>query len=117
MIIQTTCLKEKWKAGEDLVAKHYADLWYLIKARNYTFPGGELDIVATKEDALVFIEVKVIDYIEDTFDYITPRKISLLKRSIEYYLNEYPSHCEISLDVVFVQGNRIVDVYHDITNT
>lgn len=112
-----TRLKEKWRIGEDIVAKYYESLWYFIKIRNYAFRGGELDIVVCKASSLVFIEVKVIDYIEDTFDYLTPKKLSFLKRAIEYYLSDYPSTYEISLDVVFVQENRIVETYHNVTNS
>jgi Holliday junction resolvase-like predicted endonuclease len=117
MTIKNNYLKEKWRIGEDIVAKHYESLWYFIKTRNYTFRGGELDIVASKWDNLVFVEVKVIDYIEDTFDYLTPKKLSFLKRAIEYYITDHPTRHEISLDVVFVQGNRIVETYHNVTNT
>ena len=117
MTIKNNYLKEKWRAGEEIAAKHYEQLWYYIIARNYAFADGELDIVATKWDCLVFAEVKVIDHIEDTFDYLTSKKLSFLKRAIEYYLTDHPTHHEISLDVVFVQGNRIVETYHNVTNT
>lgn len=111
-----TFLKQKGNAGEDLAAKHYESLWYTLLARNYTFPDGELDIVAVKWNCLTFIEVKVIDYIDDTFDYVTPRKLSFLKRAIRQYINDHPSSHDISLDVVFVQENRIVEIYPNVTN-
>ncbi len=113
----TRRLKDKWQAGEDLVAKRYEDLWFCILERNYTFPDWELDIVAAKWDTLVFVEVKVIDHIEDTHEYLSPKKLCAVKRSIDLYLYKYPSDKEISLDVVFVAWNSIVEIYENVTNT
>lgn len=113
----TRRLKDKWQAGEDLVANHYVSLWYTLLARNYTFPGGELDIVATKWDIVVFVEVKVVDRTDDLYAYISPKKLWVLKRSIEFYLNNYPTDKAISLDVAFVCWNTIIEVYENVTNS
>ena len=113
----TRRLKDKWQAGEDLVAKHYESLWYTILARNYTFSDWELDIVAIKGDCLTFVEVKVVDYIEDIDGYVTPKKIGFLQRAIEWYLTAHPTNHEISLDVAFVHWNTIIEVYENVTNT
>jgi Holliday junction resolvase-like predicted endonuclease len=32
---------------------------------NYTIPGGELDVIAQKNGEIVFVEVKVVDYVDD----------------------------------------------------
>jgi Holliday junction resolvase-like predicted endonuclease len=61
-----------------------------------------LDIVATKEDCLTFVEVKVVDHIEDIDGYVTPKKLGFLTRAIEWYLTAHPSQHEIVLDVAFV---------------
>ena len=45
-------------AGEDLVARWYADAGYRVLDRNWRCRDGELDIVARDRDALVFCEVK-----------------------------------------------------------
>lgn len=48
--------------GEKLVARHYQDLGYKILARNFIFPKGkqvgELDLICSKDNELVFVEVK-----------------------------------------------------------
>ena len=113
----TRRLKDKWQAGEDLVAKHYESLWYKILDRNYTFSDGELDIVATKGNRLVFLEVKVVDHIDDISGYVSPKKLWFLKRAIERYVTDHPSDKELSLDVAFVHGNTIIEVYENVTNS
>lgn len=110
-------LKKIWKAGENLAAKRYEDLWYTLLARNYTFPWWELDIVATKGDDLVFVEVKVVDYAQDLDGYISKKKFWFLQRAADYYLMEHPSDKELSLDVVFVQNNRIIEIFENVTNS
>ncbi len=44
--------------GEELAAFFLKKAGYKVLFRNYTTPQGELDIIAEKKDALVFVEVK-----------------------------------------------------------
>ena len=46
------------KIGEDLAAKFLEEKGYNIIERNYRFGHGELDIIAEKNNMLIFIEVK-----------------------------------------------------------
>jgi putative endonuclease len=46
------------RLGERLAAEHLERLGYRVVARNYRTRFGELDLVATDEDVLVFCEVK-----------------------------------------------------------
>ncbi len=46
------------KIGEDLTAKTLKKQGYKVLLRNYVTPYGEADIVALKEETLVFVEVK-----------------------------------------------------------
>jgi putative endonuclease len=46
------------KIGEDLTAKFLEEKGYNIIERNYRFGHGELDIIAEKDNILIFIEVK-----------------------------------------------------------
>jgi putative endonuclease len=44
--------------GEDLAAKYLKKVGYKIIERNFRIRGGEIDIIATDNDTLVYIEVK-----------------------------------------------------------
>jgi putative endonuclease len=46
------------KIGEDLATKFLEEKGYNIIERNYRFGHGELDIIAEKDNILIFIEVK-----------------------------------------------------------
>ena len=45
-------------AGEDLVARWYADAGYRVLDRNWRCREGELDVIASRSSVLVFCEVK-----------------------------------------------------------
>jgi uncharacterized protein (TIGR00252 family) len=45
-------------AGEDLAADYLRSLGYTIVRRNLRGPAGEIDIVATEGEVVVFVEVK-----------------------------------------------------------
>ena len=51
-------VKKLGASGEDLAAKHLRSQGFLILERNFRCQLGELDIVARKENLLVFAEVK-----------------------------------------------------------
>jgi len=44
--------------GEKIAAEHLANLGYLIRERNFRTREGEIDIIAEKDDFLVFVEVR-----------------------------------------------------------
>lgn len=51
--------REKGDKAEEIAVKYLVDKGYSIKKRNFSFGKiGELDIIAEKDDTLVFVEVK-----------------------------------------------------------
>ena len=52
----------KGELGEDFTADYLVKNGYDIITRNYRKPCGEIDIVASKGDILVFVEVKTRRY-------------------------------------------------------
>lgn len=92
--------------GEEETAGEYRRLGYDIFDANYHSPFGELDLVAAKENTLVFIEVRTRDSDSD----ITPaetvdaHKQRRLVATAKYYLAAFPEAAErdIRFDVVEV---------------
>ena len=64
---------------------------------------------------MIFIEVKILDWIDDLHDYITKQKLQYLKRAIKSYLVTRPTQKEIQLDVVFVQQGKVLEVFENVT--
>lgn len=82
--------------GEDLVADYYINLGFKILEKNYIFPHGkrmgEIDLVASKDNQLVFVEVKTRS--SDTFgtalDAVDYYKQLKLIKMVKLYMSLHP---------------------------
>jgi putative endonuclease len=92
--------------GKDAAAIYLQSLGYIILGRNIHTPHGELDIVARKDDLLLFVEVKTrsshsFTYPEDT---VTPRKQMHMRSAAEHYLDLEPNSPETwQFDVLAIE--------------
>jgi putative endonuclease len=92
--------------GEETAAVYLADNGYTILARNIRTAHGEIDIVASKEAGLVFVEVKTrsshtFAYPEDS---VTRRKQAAMLSAAEDYLQAHPESCESwQFDVIAIE--------------
>lgn len=102
------------KEAEDLVKLAYEKAGYQCKKMNFTIRGGELDIVVEASDIRVFVEVKVINYLDDIHEFLSDRKRRALLRTIEFYNYRFPTAKQLRIDVVFVHQNRIVHVFKNV---
>lgn len=82
----------KGKEGEEMAAKWLIDHGYQIIDKNNSTKFGELDIIATKNNILIFVEVKF----KQTEDFGTPEemigknKLMQVQRTAEMYLLNNP---------------------------
>ena len=78
--------------GEAAAASFLTSHRYVIKARQFRCPMGEIDLIAERAGVLVFIEVKT----RQTLRYGYPaaavdfRKQQKIIRAATWYLNEHP---------------------------
>lgn len=59
---------------------------YRIIAWRYKTPVGEVDIIAGKQNILVFVEVKLRVNIDAAFESITPRMQYRISRAAKYFI-------------------------------
>lgn len=82
----------KGNVGEEMAAHYLRDNGYQIIDQNNSTKFGELDLIATKNDILIFVEVKL----KQTEDYGTPEemigknKLMQVRRTAEIYLLTNP---------------------------
>lgn len=94
--------------GEDSAAEYLTAKGYAVLARNVHSAHGEIDIVASKDGSLVFVEVKTrsshdFAYPEDS---VTYRKQVYMLPAAEAYFQAYPESGESwQFDVIAVEGN------------
>ncbi len=108
--------KQVGQEWEDLVLEYYENNWYEILDTNYTIRWWEIDIIAQKDWEIAFIEVKVVNWMDDVMWYITPKKLMFLERTIQDYMYKKRLNFWIRVDVAFVKNNKILEVYENVTN-
>lgn len=106
--------KELFVTGERLAGEFLERDGYLIRDRNFRFRGGEIDLVATKGDNLVFVEVKTRSHhsITDALANISLTKQRRITKTAIIYLNQ--NH---DLSNFIVRFDAIVVFYYKEENT
>ena len=100
----------KGKQGEEIAVKFLRDSGYTILDQNNSTKFGELDIIATKNNILVFVEVKF----KQSEDFGTPEemigenKLTQVKRTAELYLLNNPdmakNYDRYQIDAICIVG-------------
>ena len=92
--------------GEEIAVRELARRGYVVRERNWRCPEGELDIVAERDEALVFVEVRTRrgDHFGTPEESITPAKRAHLIASAQAYLQAHPlEERDWRIDVVAVE--------------
>jgi putative endonuclease len=97
-------LSAESRAAMFLIAKGYR-----IVARRWRTPFGEIDIVARRRRALVFVEVKARERADDAAEAVTERTKRRIVAAAELWLAHHPDDTgsEIRFDVMLVTPGRI----------
>ena len=108
---------ELGQRGEDAAADHLAALGMRVVARNWRCRHGEIDLVASEGDTLVFCEVKTRSGLGygSPLAAITPAKQGRLRRLVGIYLAESGGHPgPVRIDAVGIlwQPGRAPEVIH-----
>lgn len=82
------------KAGEDFAVKLLLKEGYKILERNFRSHFGEVDIVALKDNTLIFAEVKTrySNKFGSPLEAVTPFKIRKLSKTAQYYSLLHPEY-------------------------
>jgi putative endonuclease len=94
--------------GESLAAAFLEKQGYSIIERNYRTPYGEIDLLVSKGDVIIFTEVKsrASSSLGPPEISITRRKAEHMRCAAEYYIQQHPElPNEWRIDVISVQLN------------
>ena len=99
--------------GEQLARDFLSKNGYRILETNYRCPAGEVDIIAQREDTLVFVEVRTKKSLEfgTPEESITPMKTERLRSVAAHYGQNHdnlPSSWRIDLIAIQLDRNRRV---------
>ena len=76
------------KTGEDIAVEYLIEKNYKIIERNFYCKNGEIDIIALKDNYLIFIEVKTRSSTEYGLpsEAVTKKKLESLYKTAKYYV-------------------------------
>ena len=102
----------KGQLGENMARKYLEEKSYKFIEANFFMRGGELDLIMTDNDFLVFVEVKL--KIGDDFgspeEMISRSKIAFVKKTAQMFLIKNPKISNIykrhRIDVVCIKLNQ-----------
>ncbi len=92
------------KIGEALALDWFEEREYTILHTNWRHKNLEVDVIASKNNMLHFIEVKAITTLQygHPEDKISPKKIQNLINASEEFLYQYPQWQRIQFDVLSI---------------
>ncbi len=92
--------------GEAIAARHLVERGYTLRERNWRHGHGELDIVAERGDAIVFVEVRTrrSDAYGRPQETISARKRAALIATAQAYLDAHDLHdVQWQIDVIAIE--------------
>ncbi|MBD5233897.1 MAG: YraN family protein [Bacteroidales bacterium] len=96
---------ETGKWGERIASDYLKEVGYSILHENWRMGHLEIDIVARKDDELVFAEVKTrSDRDSDPLDAIDKRKIANMVRAADAYMKHENLPFEARFDIFAISG-------------
>lgn len=92
------------REGEDIAAKYLEQKGYAVLDRDWHCGHKDLDLVVTKDNTIVFVEVKTRTGNEwgDPQDFITDRKIRRIVNSADAYLRFNQIDMDVRFDVISI---------------
>ena len=94
--------RAKGNLAEDRACTFLEEKGFLIMERNFYSRFGEIDVIATKDEVLHFIEVKSgLDY-ESAIQNITPSKLRKFIKTVNVYLKKNALDVDFMIDAVVV---------------
>ncbi len=93
--------------GEDYAAGFLQDQGYIILERNIRLYGIEVDIIAEKDDTLVFVEVKTRTNNLLPLDKLySRRQRQRIVRAADFYVRKKQLDKDVRFDVIFIQRTK-----------
>jgi len=94
--------RAKGNIAEDKAVIFLEEQGYLIAERNFYSRFGEIDIIASKDEVLHFIEVKSgLDY-ESAVQNITPTKLSRFIKTCHVYIKKNSYSGDYMIDAIII---------------
>lgn len=100
--------------GEKIAADFLEQKGFNIRQKNYRYKRAEIDLIAQKENLLIFVEVKTRAAINFGLpeDFVDAKKRELIIDAADQYIFEYNWQGEIRFDIISVMVQPQPDITH-----
>jgi len=100
----------------ELLAKEYLEKKnYQILHTNWRYKRSEIDIIASINNCIVFVEVKLRNNLAfgtpETF--VTKNKIKKMQEAADAYIEAYNWHGELRYDIISIEKNNQITHFED----
>ena len=106
--------RAKGNIAEDKAVIFLEENGYLVVERNFYARFGEIDIIATQDEVLHFVEVKSGEDYELAVQNLTPLKLSKIIKTAQLYMKKNNLDVSFSIDALIVTPEGI-DFIENIT--
>jgi putative endonuclease len=88
--------------GENVAADYLIKKKYRLVSMNYRCRFGEIDLIVSNREYLVFVEVKLrkTDKFASAYEHVDPRKQNRIRTTAEIFLSEYQTDLQPRFDVI-----------------
>lgn len=99
---------ELGKAGEELAVEYLRKNEYVILEKNYTWEKSEIDIITTKDNKIIFVEVKTRQspYLSDPSLMVPMKKWKQIMKAADFYMKERQDDLPARFDIISVITNK-----------
>ena len=104
--------------GEKIAEKFLRKKGFRLLETRYRSRFGEIDIIASKGNYLVFVEVKLrkSDHFAQALEYVDGRKQNRLITTASCYLAEHPSRLQPRFDVIEIYAPEGIQTKNPVIN-
>ncbi len=104
------------KKGEEIAKDFLIQKGYKILEQNWRYSRAEVDIIASYQEALIFVEVKTrsYDYYGQPEEFVTAKKQKLISTAASAYMQANNHQWEIRFDIISILmgGKSSVKIQH-----
>lgn len=98
--------------GEYFAAIYLSFKGYRILERRFKTPAGEIDLVVTHGQTLVFVEVKTRNTIDDALSCFHPEMERRITRAANFFLSRYPGCNQLDMRFDFIAVAPFFHIRH-----
>lgn len=106
--------KELGQEGEQLAADYLKIKGWMILEMNYRYSRSEIDLIASKNDQLIFVEVKARTNTAYGLpeQYVDDKKAEHIMKAADHYIHQIDWKGNIRFDIISIIKKESVELEH-----